>query len=385
MAKKIAITVVLILSTLGTLEIFLRYSEFKKDQRLISTFPELAHQSQGSSESLRETESRFIIHNIALFEKNKEHLKPTIAFIGTSRTKVLAPNAFLETPAIVAGGNSYNEITWGLLLQAEALRLQFPELKTFAFEASLLVRRPGTFSTEIDHKKYFFLLRSLVQQTPELASLVLIPADLRPTSFWPYLFSKKLRLFHQRRELKLAKMSSRKLDDKKVYLELNEMPKLTEFGEPRLFGEPRGKEILAIAKDNPKVVRIIHNKEFIPGDKLFEAIALWSEAHDVRAIFFVPPLHRKFYEIKLAYGLDKHIADLSLIAKKYDIPIVNFLNPELGWIDSLDLFSDEDHMATCQGSYRFSKAMIEAAQYQHYQLRSVSAYAPIAGTKLFCE
>lgn len=108
----------------------------------------------------REIGNQMLVYNIALFSHHPDPESITSAFVGTSRSKVLRPQWFGLEGAANGSGNTYNEITYGALLQAEILRLRFPNIRTVYLEASLLLRRPDRLIVEEDHRKYLPLLES---------------------------------------------------------------------------------------------------------------------------------------------------------------------------------------------------------------------------------
>lgn len=115
----------------------------------------------------REKESRFIIHNLALMIKLKaKGTLPEIAVLGSSRAKPIALEYFGKLNSVNLASNSYNEMPYGLLVQAELAKKYLPTLETFLVEASFLLRRPKGISTEKDHQKYAFALRQLADEFP---------------------------------------------------------------------------------------------------------------------------------------------------------------------------------------------------------------------------
>lgn len=325
----------------------------------------------GSSvDDSREINSRFIISNIIHFNKLFEKkISPEIVFIGTSRTKVLTPHQHFQKNALVVGGNSYNEITWGLLLEAEALRILSPEIKTFWFEASFLLRRPGQLSVSDDHRKYTFLIKSLMNSNPKFGDLL---PDLKTKSLRYSLLKQNnwqlVKVFKKNTPLYQV-FKSKKI---KTYSDNTEVKKINEFGEQNNTSLSFG--IQPINTDSIKILRLQNSAENIPGDRLFEAIILWAQTHKIKVGFYIPPITSTLVKAQEPYGLQKHISDLIHLSKTKNVQLVNFMDETLDWTQNSLLFADEDHLATCIGSYSLTSALLQANESVDFQLKNSTEY-----------
>lgn len=95
---------------------------------------------------------------------------------------------------------------------------------------------------------------------------------------------------------------------------------------------------------------MISNKNYIPGDTQFRALAEWARKRNVRLIFFIPPLRPDLLKIKLSLGFDKHIEDLEATAKEYHVELVQMQDSAVLLGNDLGVSSDEDHLVTCKGA-----------------------------------
>lgn len=296
----------------------------------------------------RELDNQYLIHNVALFDQYPYPQKVTTGYVGTSRTKVIRPKQFAISKTVVGAGNTYNEITYGLLLQAEILRLQFPNLKEVYFEASLLLRRPARFILEEDHRKYLPLLHSLESLCKEgVCKQIFNDSKVNNENKSNYLFSLKhrnnfrlARLFGEHKE-QLPVRSS------KLFQEL--LPN----GERKILSAPFLSETdwkPEVSNENIKVQRLRDIKSDFPWDGMFELIAEWGRTHNINVIFFQPPVRSDLYHFQQAYGLVEHVNEIERLALSYNVPFINLNKPDLGFMSNWAIFSDEDHMETCIGS-----------------------------------
>ncbi|PTT99300.1 hypothetical protein DBR45_28665, partial [Pseudomonas sp. HMWF031] len=161
MLKLYVLTAVMVVIGFICLEVAVRYRESLKQPDVMQSASDLMVALPNMTISGRELGNQLLIQNVALFSQYPDPAQVTSGYVGTSRSKVLRPSKFGLPDAVVGAGNTYNEITYGLLLQAEILRLRFPNMKRVYVEASLLLRRPGRLFVEPDHLKYLPLLKTL--------------------------------------------------------------------------------------------------------------------------------------------------------------------------------------------------------------------------------
>lgn len=309
----------------------------------------------------REIGNQAIAQNVALFEKYPAPAEITEAFTGTSRTKVLRPSLFGQEHVIVGAGNSYNEITYGLLLQAEILRLRFPNLRTMFVESSLLTRRPGRLIVEADHLKYLPLLRSMAplcdaqDETPGCVEvfkqLKTFRADSKP--FW------RSELLAQRSNLRVSNLIGvgregiRVRDDPllaKLSLNGEQRASLAKLRSPSDF-------VAETTQDNPKVQRLRDILSNTPWDGLYDMVAKWGKAHGIQVVFYQPPVRSDLFAFQQRFGLQAHVDDLHRVSEKFHVPFIDLDAPAYGYMNDWTLFSDEDHLGTCVGSGLLYKAI----------------------------
>ncbi|KTB58727.1 hypothetical protein AO067_21630 [Pseudomonas viridiflava ICMP 13104] len=317
-----------------------------------------------------------LAQNVALFSKNEAPQAITTGYVGTSRSKILQPSHLGLEDTVVGAGNTYNEITYGLILQAEILRLRFPNLKTVFVESSLLLRRPDRLIVEPDHIKYL----------PLLASLEPLCGDSKIASSCEPIFSgiKKLRDKHAfnwrpetpqyRNTLRLSSL-------------LPGATKVIHAGEDQFLrglntrGERKDTFELVTSQDrmfpeikneNVKVQRLRDTLSWAPWDGLFDMFALWGEAHGIQIVLFQPPVRSDLYAFQKQFGLEQHVSDLLRVSTEYKIPFIDLNKPEAGFIQNWSLFSDEDHLGTCQGSSLLMLALEDGAA----QFRSTGTLTP---------
>jgi hypothetical protein len=317
----------------------------------------------------RELNNQMLIHNVALFGRHPDPASIATAYIGTSRTKVLRPEHFGLPSTVVGAGNSYNEISYGLLLQAEVLRLRFPYLKRVYFETSMLLRRPGRLIVEEDHRKYIPLLRTLSPLCSNLPNGAPCKQVFKELYSQKNSLDKSLRseLIKKRGDLRLASL----LVDKNEDMLAGDDPlllTLQQNGEKRGLSRtviPKKDQAPEITHDNVKVQRLRDIASNAPWDGLFDLIALWGRQNDIDVVFFQPPVRSDLYRFQVQYGLERHLADIERVSRQYSVPFIDLNRPELGYMDDASLFSDEDHMETCIGSGLLTLALEES--YRKYQ------------------
>lgn len=330
----------------------------------------------------RERDNQMIGQNVALFAAYPQPAEVTSAFIGTSRSKVLRPDWYGLNGAINASGNFYNEITYGLLLQAEALRLQFPNLKTVYIETSLLLRRPDRLIVEADHRKYLPLLESLLplrDQLPDGARFRREVEAAVATSEAPSW--RQSQLLQHRADLRLSNLFHSESEALTVRTDpfLKSLKANGERKDPAGPAPDANKQVPSIAADNVKVTRMRDIAANAPWDHLFEMIALWGRANSVKIVFYQPPVRSDLYQYQQQSGLAVHVADLEKISATYDVPFIDLNRPDLHYADSWDLFADEDHLETCRGTVLLQIAILEGAR------RFDAGLKPIALTRTDAE
>jgi len=268
--RLVVLTVLSTAFVVGGVEFLVRAQSIEEEGRSDSTegFSRIANEPISS----RELDNRFIKHNIHLLQTLKDKENYDVALIGTSRTKVLSSSRFGHMNYFNSAGNSYNEITYGLLVEAEALYEHLPRLTKIYVEASMLLRRPGPseYTVEKDHLTYL----------PILKRFSLIRSGFPGVGFKSFLNRKSgtglyLKLFDERDKY-IA--SSLLFGDQEVAPELISSSKvfddITGFGEYKSnfsFENSDPKAVINIG--NPKVQRIKDVASYESFDYLFEMIA----------------------------------------------------------------------------------------------------------------
>lgn len=355
-------------------EVCYRYGGIDHQTVVATNVDQLMNELPKSKISGREIGNQMLVHNVALFSEYKHPDEVSTAYVGTSRTKVLRPDLLGFKGAINGSGNSYNEISFGLLLQAEILRLKFPNLKKVYFESSLLLRRPNRLILEADHKKYLPLLRSLMPLINQLPNGNEISQQVSNIKFDD---SNHLAGFHfieKRSEIRLSNLVNGLNTKRQGFAVLNDVlfTQLKENGErvsiPRI-SFPKEQQKPEITIDNVKVQRLRSIVAWAPWDGLFDLIALWGREHSIEIVFFQPPVRSDLYYFQVQNGLKIHLDDLQRVANKYQIPFVDLNSPELGFMNDWSLFSDEDHLESCSGVVLLQKAIDSG--YQEYLTHKV--------------
>lgn len=309
----------------------------------------------------REVGNQMLIHNVALFSRYPTPALVRVGYVGTSRSKVLRPEHFGLASAVVGAGNSYNEISYGLLLQAEILRLRFPHLRRVYFETSMLLRRPATLMLEEDHRKYLPLLKDLL---PLILQLPMGRSFERGLSASQQQGAQKLwhrELLRNRASLRFSYLFSENKENM-VVLDDPLLAELKPNGERKSLSKaltPKVDQILPITNDHIKVQRLRSILSNAPWDGLFDLIALWGRKYGIEVIFFQPPVRSDLYRFQVEYGLGEHAADIERVSHEYAVPFFDLNRPELGYMNDWSLFSDEDHMETCLGSGLLTLALEE--------------------------
>jgi len=307
----------------------------------------------------KEIDNRFIRHNILLLDNldNKDTI--SIGFVGTSRTKALQPSRFGISNAFNSGSNSYNEITYGLLLEAIVLRDYLPNLKRVYIESSMLLRRPAAphFIVEKEHLIYLPMLRRLLDLRklfPQFEAFKNFVTGENAQEF-------KILLLTEGKRFTVAnligirsgsKNNDRKLEQSKVF------QNLTETGEylavlPNKNDTPKA----AISIENPRVSRIKDVMSYEPFDYLFEMFVAWSKSRGIEIIFVQPPVRSDMLFFQYKYGLEFHNQELERLAEENNVKVINMNFINNGFSEDWEIFSDEDHLATCMGNAVFFTAL----------------------------
>lgn len=364
LAKLYLLTIIMIAAGLLLVEIATRY-HYQKSDNYSSTVPEVMARLPDMDISGREIGNQTIAHNVALFNGNTEPEKIVTGYVGTSRSKILQPSHLGLNGTVVGAGNSYSEISYGLILQAEILRLRFPNLNTVYVEASLLLRRPGQLIIEPDHQKYLPLLESLRElciepDVPGCTAIFNAAEKLRHHTA----FSWKPELSKYRSHLRFSSL----IPNEKGSIRTADDPLLnglTVRGErkdnlPILTARERLTPEITI--DNIKVQRLRNIPQTAPWDGMFEMFAKWGQLHHINIVFFQPPVRSDLYNFQKQFGLSEHILDLKRLSEKYQIPFIDLDKPDVGLMQDWPLFSDEDHMGTCRGSALLMLALEQGHQ-----------------------
>lgn len=315
----------------------------------------------------REIGNQMIVHNTAWFAKHPAPAGVTSAYVGTSRTKPLRPERFGIEGAVNGAGNSYNEISYGLLLQMEALRLQFPKLATVYVESSLLLRRPARLVLEEDHYKYLPLLEALLPLRDALPGGEAFRRDVQAArENGPGRPPRRLALRSWRSSMRLSNAFGAGAEAKRIPVLQDEWLRgLRPNGEraneagPRI---PRHNWKPAVTPENVTVHRMREIPGWKPWDGLFDLIAMWGRRNGIQVVLFQPPVRSDLHRFQSAQGLADHVADLRRVAAGHAVPFIDLNVPSLGYMDDWSLFSDEDHLETCAGSTLLLAAIGEGAR-----------------------
>jgi hypothetical protein len=353
MVRKIAMSVLAAMLSLALLEGCVRiYHAHRRSQALAVTPESLVLSLPQARIRGREIGSQMIVHNIALFARHPSPSAVQRAYAGTSRTKVLRPAWFGIEDAVNASGNSYNEVSYGLLMQLEAVRLQFGNVRTVYVESSLLLRRPAGLRLEEDHLKYVALLDALLPLRDELPGAEKFRQEVQSARDPGGGGTAKLQFVSERSKIRItnaldveATRSLPVLEDKWIASLLPNGERASKPG-PALSKPDQRPEI---ARDNIKVQRLREIPSWKPWDGLFDMVALWGRQHGIQIVLFQPPVRSDLYRYQVEYGLADHVEDLQRVARQYDVPFIDLNRPSLGFTEDWSLFADEDHMETCPG------------------------------------
>ncbi|MGO4760926.1 hypothetical protein AB4120_00155 [Cupriavidus sp. 2KB_3] len=343
------------LAVAGALEGLTRWHEARTADAMPHSVAEMYAEFPRARIFGREIGTQTIAHNVALFSGAQGAASVTSGYVGTSRSKVIRPEHFGIAHAANGSGNSYSEISFGLLLQAEALRHAFPNMKRVYIESSLLLRKPGRLFAEPDHRKYLPLLKQVMplhEGLPADESMRQTLADIEAPksgkfSWYPHLLK-------YRSDLRVSNYVAPTEATQGIDINADPLLKaLTPTGERRELSRsltPKGDQLPEIKADNIKVQRLRETEESAPWDGLYDMLARWGKAHDIEVVFYQPPVRSDLYAFQQRNGLVLHVADMQRVAKQYGTPFIDMNRPDLHFQDDWALFSDEDHLETCTGS-----------------------------------
>lgn len=357
------VTAAVVLAVVAMLEWGARLGEVKKPYALASSVPALMKELPSVRISGREIGNQMLVHNVALMSKHPAPLRVDTAYVGTSRTKVLRPVRWGHATAVNASGNTYNEISYGLLLQAEAARLQFPNLRKVYFESSMLLRRPSRLVLEPDHSKYLPLLESLLPLRDQLPAGDTFRAEVARAKQAPQGSTRWLHLLDHRAEMRMYRLLAIASETETpamavwqdaLFAQLDTSGQRHAALGPRI---PLARQAPEVTNDHIKVQRLREVAAWAPWDSLFDLVALWGREHGIEIVLFQPPVRSDLYRFKQAMGMPAHVADLERVARKYNVPFIDLNRLGLGYMEDWSIFSDEDHLETCVGVVLLQSAL----------------------------
>lgn len=368
MKIRILISVSLLALLFIGLEIFLYNSRPAQDIVSSADVNDLLGLLPEQPTTAREQDNQFLIHNLVLFNSIEDKGSIDTGFIGTSRSKMLRPSWIEGIRGVNASGNSYNEITYGTLIQAEMLRLSFPNLKTLYIETSFLLRRPDRLIVEEDHKKYLPYLESLWPLRNDFSYLKAIELNRnKPVGYYPgyYLLNSKenIQALNVFKKLMHTKNTDTPLlaKDAKFLLSLNSYGERIDVPS---YERDKKDQPTSIQEDHIKVQRLRDITSWGQWDGLFDVIAEWGKQNNIIIHFYEPPVRSDLYSYQLKYGLNRHRESIEETSKKYGLAYINLNTPELGLQDRWELFSDEDHLETCHGIAIYTSSLILGRNYK---------------------
>lgn len=353
MFKKLAISLLAASFTLLLLESCVRFhGAYQRSQALPATVDELLQVLPRTRIQGREIGSQMLVHNVALFARHPAPASVTSAYVGTSRTKVLRPAWFGIDGAVNASGNGYNAVSYGLLMQIEALRLQFPGLRTVYVESSLLLRRSAHLQLEEDHLKYVALLEALLPLRDALPAGDSFRKEVESVRKGNLHRQGHLELLSHRSTIRISRAFHTEASRVLPVLEDKSISSLLSNGERSQLPGPavaKPEQRPEIGRDNIKVQRLREIPSWKPWDGLFDMVALWGRQHGIQIVLYQPPVRADLHRYQLEYGLRDHVADLQRVAIQYSVPFIDLNRTGLGYSEDWSLFADEDHMETCPG------------------------------------
>lgn len=353
---KLAIVVAAAMSAIVAVELAVRWNKQAAARTIDMSAQQVFEDLPLTQVSGRELSHQMLVQNTALFSRHPNPKSVTRAYLGTSRTKVLRPEWMGESDSVVAGGNSYNEISYGLILQAELLKRQFPNLQVIFVEASLLLRRPDSLAVEEDHRKYLPLLRDVIPYRADLPG-----AEEARMTDWVRALRRlesgagplgKIQLSQVRQNLRLTNLFWEQ--ETGASLPVSKDPFLATL---QANGERKSAPVSApsnsgveITQDNTKVQRLRHIPSTYPWDGLFDVLPLWAKRKGLRLVLFQPPVRADLLRFQVNHGLALHVQDMERVAREHRVPFIDLNRAELGYTGLGPMFSDEDHLETCEGA-----------------------------------
>ncbi|WP_439670931.1 hypothetical protein AEMCBJ_15055 [Cupriavidus necator] len=343
------------LAVAGALEGLTRWHEARTAEALPHSVAEMYAALPHARIFGREIGTQTIAHNVALFSGAKDSASITTGYVGTSRSKVIRPTHFGIAHGANGSGNSYSEISFGLLLQAEALRHAFPNMRRIYIESSLLLRKPGRLFAEPDHRKYLPLLKEVMPLHEGLPgdelmrqALAAMEASKSGKIDWhPHLLK-------YRSDLRVSNHVAPTEAPHGMDINADPLLKaLTPTGERRDLSRSltaKADQLPEIKADNIKVQRLRETEQSAPWDGLYDMVARWGHINKIDIVFFQPPVRSDLYKFQEMNGLHLHVADMRRVATEYNFPFIDLNRPELQLADDWSLFSDEDHLETCMGA-----------------------------------
>ena len=329
-----------------------RIAEASMEERIASDMAGMMSSVTDSEIAGREIGNQMLVHNLTLFARHPHPERVDTAYVGTSRTKIMRPAWTGQENAVNGSGNSYNEISYGLLLQAEVVRQRFPNVKRMYIESSLLLRRPDRLIVEPDHRKYLPVLEVLLPLRDHLPGADKFRAQVaeirkrRQPSPWT------LQLLTHRTDMRLSKLWPAGQPEHIPVAKDTLFTELSPAGERKLpppVTVPKAQQRPEIANENIKVQRLRNIREWAPWDGLFDMVALWGRRNGIEIVLFQPPVRSDLYRYQQEFGLAAHVSDLQRVVSRYRIPFIDLNRPDLGYMADWALFSDEDHLETCAG------------------------------------
>lgn len=354
-------TAISVAGTLAVLEWGVRIHERASAEVIVKSVPEMMSQLKSARISGREIGNQMLVHNVALFSGHPDPASVKELYVGTSRTKVLRPARMGHPQAVNASGNTYNEISWGLLLQAEAARQQFPQVRRVYFEASMLLRRPNRLVLELDHRKYLPLLESLLPLSKRLPGSEALVVQVERARVSPMSSLWRLHLLDHRADIRLSTLLASGTADGSISVREDALFKQLDTRGQR-HSAPVGNllrknQVIEITNEHIKVQRLREVASWAPWDGLFDMVALWGREHGIEVVLFQPPVRSDLQRYQLSMGLLAHVADLERVARQYGIPFIDLNRQGLGYMEDWSIFSDEDHMETCSGVVLLQSAL----------------------------
>ncbi len=347
-----------------------RYRPEISFQRSNTPTPETTIQALANSTvENREVDSRYTVYNIAKLSRHSHHEQVDTAFLGTSRTKLLKPQIVEWDSAVVSAGNSYGEISYSYLIEADVLKREFPNLKYVFVETSLLTRQAPApdFVMTPDHRKYLPFLAALGLEMAGTAAGENINTFINQQSeqsahindshfFWRTI---PIHLEKHRDQFKISTLLKLNETQQRMPVTASNIFKQLQENGAAAFETTRKSDSKAtpIAADDPKITRLESIEGRYPWSDEYKALAEWARLKQVTIVFFQPPVRSDFLTFQEAYGLELHSTDIEKLAQASGFPLIDLNVRSLGYADDWSLFSDADHLGTCKGDYVYLMAL----------------------------